>query len=278
MNVGRRSIPGLLFVAAAMLIAAGSGCSLLKEKPPEYGIEHQRALASERGEVWAIAPAINLSGQHEVDPILQADIAYQQLQTIKGLTVIPVNRVAEVYATLRIERVQSVEQAAVVCDLLGCDAIIVPTVTAYDPYNPPKFGASLQMFRKTPAFQRQTGIDPRALSRAAARPEVDESLPQDAPFVQAVGMYDAANGSVRDALLAYAAGRNDPVGPLGRQRIPREHGPLLRVRLPRADRQAAADAERGRVGAVGTFASCIRCVTSSETGVLPCRTRRRSAS
>ncbi len=213
MNVGRRSIPGLLF-AAAMLIAAGSGCSLLNEKTPEYGIEHQRALASERGEVWAIAPAINLSGQQEVDPILQADLAYQQLQTIKGLTVIPVNRVAEVYHTLRIERVQSVEQAAVVCDLLGCDAIIVPTVTAYDPYNPPKMGASLQMFRKTPAFVRQTGIDPRSLVRAA-RPEVDESLPQDAPFVQAVGMYDAANGSVRDALLAYARGRNDPVGPLG---------------------------------------------------------------
>ena len=28
-------------------------------------------------------------------------------------------------------------------------------------------------------------------------------------------MYDAANGSVRDAVLDYAKGRNDPVGPLG---------------------------------------------------------------
>ena len=213
MNVGRRSIPGLL-LAAALLIAGAPGCNLFQERVPEYGIEHQRALATERGEVWAIAPAINLSGQDEVDPILQADLAYQQLQTIKGLTVIPVNRVAEVYATLRIERVQSVEQAAVVCDLLGCDAILVPTVTAYDPYNPPKVGASLQMFRKTPAFNRPAGIDPRALVRAA-RPVADESLPADAPFVQAVGMYDAANGSVRDALLAYARGRNDPVGPLG---------------------------------------------------------------
>jgi len=28
-------------------------------------------------------------------------------------------------------------------------------------------------------------------------------------------MFDAANGSVREALLAYAKGRNDPAGPMG---------------------------------------------------------------
>ena len=28
-------------------------------------------------------------------------------------------------------------------------------------------------------------------------------------------MFDAANGSVRDAVYRYAAGRNDPVGPMG---------------------------------------------------------------
>jgi hypothetical protein len=43
--------------------------------------------------------------------------------------------------------------------------------------------------------------------------------PRGAEFVQAVGMFDAANGTTRDALLAYAAGRNDPLGPMG----PREY-------------------------------------------------------
>jgi hypothetical protein len=28
-------------------------------------------------------------------------------------------------------------------------------------------------------------------------------------------MFDAANGTVRDSLLAYAMGRHDPIGPLG---------------------------------------------------------------
>jgi len=33
--------------------------------------------------------------------------------------------------------------------------------------------------------------------------------------VQSVGMFDASNGSTRQALWMYADGRNDPVGPLG---------------------------------------------------------------
>ncbi len=207
MNV-LRIIPALGVVVALL---ATAGC---QEKAPVYGVEATQALAAEKGEVWAIAPALNLSGQSGVDPLLQADIVFQQLQHVRGLTVIPVNRVAEVYASLRIEKIQSAEQAAIVCDLLGCTALVVPTVTAYDPYNPPKFGASLQMFRKPGTYERPDQIDPRALSRAAA-PAVNESLPPEPDFLQAVGMYDAVNGSVRDALLAYAAGRNDPIGPMG---------------------------------------------------------------
>lgn len=212
MNV-QRCITGLLVLAAATSAAlVAGGC---REKAPEYGVEQARELLAARREVWAIAPALNLSGQREVDPLLQADIAYQQLQHVRGLTIVPVNRVAEVYASLGIDQVQSAQQAAIVCDLLGCDALVVPTVTAYDPYNPPKFGASLQMFRRSESYARPDAVDPRALSRAAT-PPATESLPRDpAGFVQSVGVFDAANGSVREALFAYAAGRNDPVGPLG---------------------------------------------------------------
>jgi hypothetical protein len=209
MNGRRWAIPVITCIVAAALLAA-SGC----QKPVMYGREQELGLDSERGEVWAIAPAINLSGQRDVDPLLQADIVYGQLQHVRGLTVVPVNRVAEVYASLRIEKVQSAEQAAIVCDLLGCDALVVPTVTAYDPYNPPKMGASLQVFEKPSTFVRQASVDVRALSRAAAPPP-EESLPKQPDFLQAVGMFDAANGTVHDAVLAYAAGRNDPQGPMG---------------------------------------------------------------
>jgi hypothetical protein len=203
---------GIVMGVLALLLAIGGGC----QKPVGYGREQELGLDQERGEVWAVAPALNLSGQRDVDPLLQADIVYGQLQRVRGLTVVPVNRVAEVYASLRIEKVQSADQAAIVCDLLGCDALVVPTVTAYDPYNPPKMGASIQVFNRPGSFSRQaSAVDVRELARAAAPPP-GESLPkQPDSFLQAVGMFDAANGTTRDAVLAYAAGRNDPVGPMG---------------------------------------------------------------
>lgn len=197
----------LAFVAAATV----PGCA---PKDPAYGTEYIRRLPRDGRAVWAVAPAINLSGQREVDPLLQADLVYEQVQQVRGLTVVPVNRVAEVYAALGIEQVQSAEQAALVCDLLGCDALLVPTVTAYDPYDPPKLGASLHLFRKPGTYARPANVDPRELARAAS-PPAEQSVPQDGEFLQSVGMFDAANGSVREALFAYAKGRNDPLGPMG---------------------------------------------------------------
>jgi hypothetical protein len=196
--------------ALASLLLALPGCA----KTPRYGVEQVMRLPGKRGQVWAVAPAINLSGQREVDPLLQADLLYAQLQEVRGLTVIPVNRVAEVYAALRIEQVESAEQASLVCEVLGCDALVVPSVTVYDPYDPPKFGAALQMFTKHRTYARPASVDPRELARAAA-PLDNASLPQAPTFVQAVGMYDAANGSVREALFGYAKGRHDPLGPMG---------------------------------------------------------------
>jgi len=200
----------ILTICLTLIAALICGCN---QNNSQYGTEAQLELQGERRQIWAIAPAVNLSGQRQVDALLQADVVYGQLQQIENLTVVPVNRVVEVYASLRIDRVSSPEQAALVCDLLGCDALVVPTITLYDPYVPPKFGGSLQLFGKPGWYIRPTNVDPRELARRAS-PPLGQSVPQ-ADFLQAVGMFDAANGSTRDALNFYATGRHDPVGPLG---------------------------------------------------------------
>ncbi len=205
MNKSCRSIVLLL-----LIIHGINGCST---PPTTYGREQPLWLPGSKPQVWAVAPVLNLSGQDGIDPFLQADLLYQQLQQVRGLTVIPVNRVADVYASLGITKVESSQQASVVCDLLGCDGLVVATVTAFDPYNPPKFGGSLQLFGSA-GTAVPARVDPRELMRQAA-PPADQPLPRQPDFRQAVGMFDASNGSVRDALFAYAAGRNDPLGPLG---------------------------------------------------------------
>ncbi len=211
MNKRRNFWLSVLLTAAVLMTAAGCEPAA---KP--YGVEAKLRLPGARRQVWALAPAINLSGEQGPDPLLQADLVYQQLQQVRGLTVVPVNRVVEVYAGLRLDNVKSAEQAYLVCDLLGCDGLVVPTITAYDPYDPPKLGASLQLFRKPPSYARSETIDPRELARAAALPP-GQSLPRQPGFVQAVGMYDAANGSVRQAVFQYAQGRHDPVSPMGQR-------------------------------------------------------------
>jgi hypothetical protein len=214
MNLSKRCI-----VLSLATLAVFGGCS---GHTPQYGTERQLTLWTARRQVWAIAPAVNLSGQNSVDPLLQADLVYEQLQAVRGLTVIPVNRVAQVYAALKLEKVDTAEQAAVVCDLLGCDGLIVPTVTDFDPYSPPKFGGSLQLFGKPRGFSVPDNVDPRDLVRSATVPQQPASLAaaqMDATtggaFLQSVGMFDSANGSVRQSVLDFAVGRNDPQGPLG---------------------------------------------------------------
>jgi hypothetical protein len=196
----------IILTTAALLVV---GC----KNPPPYGREEQLALKARSQPIWAVAPAVNLSGETAVDPLLQADIVYAQLQSVHDVTVVPVNRVIEVYAALHIDKVESEEQAAVVCEQLGCDALVIPTVTAYDPYNPPKFGAAIQLLSR-PGSIHQPNVDARELSRRAT-PGVDQALPPRPNFIQVVGMFDSANGSVRDAVWTYAKGRNDPTGPLG---------------------------------------------------------------
>jgi hypothetical protein len=192
-------------IRAALCVLAGiAGCGPPGPKP--YGQEHELEVPGLQSDVWAVAPAINLSGHSEVDPILQADLVYQQLQSVHGMTAVPVDRVAQVFAALNIDRIESAQQASLVCDLLQVDAIVVTTITTYDPYAPPKMAASLTLFRKPIGYVRPAGLDTRQLGR--------QNQGEPARLKQSAGIFDASNGTVREKLLRYAMGRSDPNGPM----------------------------------------------------------------
>ncbi|MCC6239752.1 MAG: hypothetical protein IT448_05610 [Phycisphaerales bacterium] len=187
-------------IIGVLMLVSLVGCRQ-GEKP--YGTEVPTSLPGNKKQVWAVAPAVNLSGESVVDPLLQSDLLFQQLQQVRGLTVVPVNRVVEVYMRLGIDRIQSMQQAALVCRMLSVDGLMVPSITIYDAYNPPKMGASLQLFAVKP---QRFGLGGMAQGGPAA---------MEVNFFQAAGMFDAANGSVREDLQMYAGGRYEPSGPLG---------------------------------------------------------------
>jgi len=208
-----KKFSGLFAVA---MLTLTFGCSTWNAKP--YGEEEQLFLPGEHRQVWAIAPAINISGESQIDPLLQSDLVYQELQKIHGVTVIPVDRVVEVYASLRIDKIQNEQQAYDICKALGCDGLLVPTVTAYDPYDPPKFGASLQLFVRPGTFARMPPLNPRELEQSPTVTPIPE-IPETHDMTQVVEIYDAADGTVREAVTEYARGRTDPNGPLGLNEI-----------------------------------------------------------
>lgn len=186
-----------------------AGCA---SSSPDYGRENMVFAPRYGPRTLAVAPAINLSGQPYPDPLLQADIVYQEMQAVRGVTVVPVNRVVQVCAGLGIRNIDSHAQAAAVCEALGADALVVPTITAFDPYDPPKMGASLQLF--VSKYRNRNGdLDVRQLSRRATEGPV-QSLPGNADFIQAARLFDASSGSTRERLHGFAKGRNDPSGPL----------------------------------------------------------------
>jgi hypothetical protein len=201
-----------LGVLAVAWLCTAIGCAAWHEK--SYGQEQQLFLPGEHRQVWAIAPAINISGESQIDPLLQSDLVYQEMQKIHGLTVIPVDRVVEVYVSLKIDKIQNERQAYDICNALGCDGLVVPTVTAYDPYDPPKFGASLQLFTKPGTFQRMPRLDPHALEQSATTPALPQ-MTETHNMAQVVEIYDASDGTVREKVSAYSQGRIDPNGPLG---------------------------------------------------------------
>lgn len=198
-------------ICCAVVAWMAIGC---QARRPDYGRESVSWLPKDAPQSIAVAPALNLSGQRGPDPLLQADLVYQELQQVRGLTVVPVNRTVQVMVGLELNRIDTMEQAYAVCDALGVQGLIVPTITAYDPYDPPKFGASVQLFVRERGGRPATNLDVHQLSRQATAGSV-ESLPQNADFIQAVQMFDAAAGSTRDRVERYAAGRTDPTGPLG---------------------------------------------------------------
>ena len=204
--LGRRSSRA---VATALLALAVFGCE--SNRRPEYGRETIIFSPKNAPRSFAVAPALNLSGQRQPDPLLQADLVVQELQQGRGITVVPVNRVAQAYAGLGLVQVETLEQAAQVCEAVGVDALIVPTITAFDPYDPPKMGASLQTF-----VRRRTGrdgVDVRQLGRAAT--ERVQPMAKNADFIQAAKLFDASAGTTRVRVSEYARGRMDPTGALG---------------------------------------------------------------
>ena len=194
----------MLTLFAAVWLA---GCSMVT---PRHEPAPTLLSPYESRRVWAVAPLNNESGSLQVDALAIADRLAQQLENVGDLDVLPVNRVLKAMEAAEMSAVETPGDARRLLRLLAVDGLVIGSITAYDPYDPPKLGLALELFVE-PRVDRIDGpIDTRRLTRQATGDDVElapGTVADKAPVSQVSGFFDAADSRVREALQAYAVER-----------------------------------------------------------------------
>lgn len=167
--------------------------------------------------LWAVAPLRNDSGTSLADGINFAEQLSQQIQQVPGIDVLPLNRVIEVMELSEMRGVYTLDDAMKLIDELEVDGLLVGTLTAWDPYEPPVIGVTVQLYSRRSADGGLALDDARRLSAAATENNLTVQRFEQ-PLNSTSHHYDAANGAVLRDLKGYATGRVPLESPSGARR------------------------------------------------------------
>ena len=209
---GRTTVRLVLGIALAVVLGGMAGCS----KPPTPRPLEYSLVSPYRGmHTLAVAPAINVSGKREFDPLTVSDTMFVELQQVHGLTVLPVNKTIAAMQHLRVRSIDSPETAARIAQVMGADGLVIMAVTAYDPYMPPTVGMKVQLYTVRDADE-VVPVEPTTQVRRMDGSMVDPPAPAAteagatrhlAATISAV--FNSSNQSVRIELKDFARGRTD---------------------------------------------------------------------
>ncbi len=173
--------------------------------------------AAQGERLWAVLPPRNESGVSLVDPLWIGDRLVGAVQEVQGLRCLPINRTLEAMRELEMAEVATPEDVRMLSQALGVDGVIVGTVTAFDPYDPPVLGLTLALHLRS---GEQTGgrVDSRALSSQPREIVLPGSLHGGAPSSVVSEHLDARSHDVIAFVQDFARGRDDPRRALGWRR------------------------------------------------------------
>lgn len=193
-------VPMITLLAGVLLVVLAGGCRYQAPK----GLESPWLP---RQQVWAVAPLANESGVSTVDRLAITDSLILETASITGVDVLPLNRTLEVMLAMGIglDGIPTLEEYQRLLETLGADAILVGTVIAFDPYQPLRLGASIQLIE--PSGAAQASFDPRILTLSVSDRAPGSDRPPS-PLIQASGIFDAENHAVLMAVEDYARGRS----------------------------------------------------------------------
>lgn len=210
MTTVQHMLARLCFSLASLSLGALTltGCAPREELVAPTAL-HSPYPASHGEVLIAVAPLANESGVSTVDVLSVGDQLVASVSEARGLSAVPMNRTLAAMTAKGLRSIRSPREARILADALGVDGVIIGSVTAYDPYDPPKIGLSLGLFMRE--FDPAPPFDPKQLSQSYTDQNVlAKSSYSERPAAAVVEHLDAANHEVLMDLKDYAKGRHDP--------------------------------------------------------------------
>lgn len=200
-------------LASAMLTACNQPKQRGRLEPPEVLVAPYDSVKGEP--LWAVVPLVNESGVSVVDTLAMSDALVNRVTEVRGLSCLPMNRTIAGIRAMGNKPINSPAAARTLANILGVDGLLVGTITAYDPYDPPKLGMTLALFIRDTGREEQI-IDPIRLQTAPT----DQSRTMQTQFLEKPAAvvsehYDSLNHEVQMDLKRYAMGRHDPDSAMG---------------------------------------------------------------
>jgi len=206
------------FGVAVLLLASLVGCSQTTAfRTPQHLVSPYDAVGGDV--LWAIAPLRNESGDNNTDPEAITQALFEAVNKIEGVTCIPPYRTSSVIRQLRMSAITSPNEAYTLAEALGADGIIVGSITAFDPYDPPTLGLTLALHSRAQVRANLSNVDINGL-RGAPTPGLIPAgtTYRNAPNAVISYTADGNNDTVRREVHRYAEGRHDPTDALGWER------------------------------------------------------------
>ncbi|MEM1355175.1 MAG: hypothetical protein AAGH88_09870 [Planctomycetota bacterium] len=193
----------LILAVLLVALAIPPGCG---PRPTEYTMLAPYGAR----QVWAVVPLRNESGSGFADGYRFADELAVVFEKVEGIDVLSVNRVIQAMQGLEMQAVRSREDAIKLREVLGVDALVVGTVTSYEPYDPMRVGMALDLYASASNGEPQ-GFDIRGMSWTptadGAGMQQQTLYRHDQPVTTVSAVFGASSPLVRDRLDEFAYGR-----------------------------------------------------------------------
>lgn len=215
MTSAQTMLTTLTLALAVCLTPIMGGCALTKSRdelsPP--GVIVAPYDAGSGDVLWAVIPPLNESGTSIADQSAIGDAIVAAAQGVRGVRCLPLNRSTDALRALELTNgIESSGDAFRLAEYLGVDAVLVGSITAYDPYDPPVLGLALALYARPGSMAQttQAKLDTRALTMAFTDFGSLSGLSFAGEPVSVVSEHlDARNHEVQFAVRAYAEGRSD---------------------------------------------------------------------